>query len=159
MPGNGRFGAPLSLAPCRFQELDGTAQAQCNAPSYKLDWRRTGMEKWSLRLAATLCAVLALPALAHHGWSGYDSSKTITLTGSIVQASYTYPHATIKLQTADKTWEAVLAPPSRMSMRGIPGEALKVGATATVEGYPSRQHDDEMRAERITLDGKTVELR
>jgi hypothetical protein len=44
-------------------------------------------------------------------------------------------------------------------MRGIPGEALKVGATATVEGYPSRQHDDEMRAERITLDGKTVELR
>jgi hypothetical protein len=106
-----------------------------------------------------LSLALPLSALAHHGWSGYDASRTITLTGTIVEASYTYPHATIRLKTADKTWEAVLAPPSRMSTRGIPGEALKAGLTATVEGYPSRQHDDEMRAERITLDGKTVELR
>lgn len=109
----------------------------------------------------TFLLALALPvgAAAHHGWSGYDSSRTITLTGTIVEVSYTYPHATIRLKTADKTWEAVLAPPSRMSSRGILGAELKVGAAATVEGYPSRQHDDEMRAERITLNGKTVELR
>ncbi len=102
---------------------------------------------------------LPLAALAHHGWNGYDSSRGLTLTGTIVEASYTYPHATIKLKTMDGTWEAVLAPPSRMSARGIAGDALKPGLAATVEGYPSRQHDDEMRAERITLDGRIVELR
>jgi hypothetical protein len=36
---------------------------------------------------------------------------------------------------------------------------LKAGTTATVVGYPHREKADEMRAERITIDGKTVELR
>jgi len=106
-----------------------------------------------------LAAALPVAALAHHGWSGYDSSQAVLLTGTIVEASYTYPHATIKLRTRDKTWEAVLAPPSRMSVRGIPGNALKVGSRATVQGFPGRLHAREMRAARITLDGKTVELR
>jgi hypothetical protein len=35
--------------------------------------------------------------LAHHGWSEYDNSKPVTLTGTVTELSYTYPHATIKL--------------------------------------------------------------
>ena len=63
------------------------------------------------------------------------------------------------LATADKTWNVVLAPPSRMENRGLPRDALKPGNTVTVVGYPNRSKPDEMRAERITVDGKTVELR
>ncbi len=58
-----------------------------------------------------------------------------------------------------KTWMAVLAPPSRMETRGLQRDALKTGVTATVVGYPSRTNPDELRAERITIDGKTTELR
>ena len=58
-----------------------------------------------------------------------------------------------------KTWHAVLAPPSRMQARGLHREALKVGATATVVGYPNRTEAGEMRAERIIIDGKITELR
>jgi hypothetical protein len=36
---------------------------------------------------------------------------------------------------------------------------LTVGATATVIGYPHRSTADEMRAERLTIAGKTAELR
>jgi hypothetical protein len=36
---------------------------------------------------------------------------------------------------------------------------LKPGATVSVEGYPSTRTPREMRAERITVAGKTVELR
>jgi hypothetical protein len=53
----------------------------------------------------------------------------------------------------------VLAPPSRMENRGLPREWLKPGVTATVVGYPNRNKPEEMRAERILLNGKTVELR
>jgi hypothetical protein len=53
----------------------------------------------------------------------------------------------------------VLAPPSRMQARGLPKEDLVEGATVTVEAYPRRDGTPEMRAERITLNGKTVELR
>lgn len=104
---------------------------------------------------------LTLPtaARAHHGWSHYDATKAVTLTGTIVEAHYDYPHATLRLRTADRTWLCVLAPPYRMDSRGLPREALKVGATATVAGYPDRDGSDEMRAERITLGDRTVELR
>ena len=60
---------------------------------------------------------------------------------------------------AGKTWLAVLAPPSRMKSRGLSEEMLKVGTTATVVGYPHRENPDEVRAERITVAGKTIELR
>jgi hypothetical protein len=110
-------------------------------------------------LALFILALLPGAAAAHHGWSSYDAGQTLSLTGTIVQASYTYPHATIKLQTPDKIWEAVLAPPSRLASRGLPSAALKVGDTAVVEGYPSRREQNEMRAERISIGGKTVELR
>jgi hypothetical protein len=53
----------------------------------------------------------------------------------------------------------VLAPPSRMENRGLPKDALKIGNTVTVVGYPNRSKPEEMRAERITFQGKTVELR
>jgi len=41
----------------------------------------------------------------------------------------------------------------------LPREMLKVGAEVTVVGYPHRSDPNEMRAERITVAGKTVELR
>jgi hypothetical protein len=65
----------------------------------------------------------------------------------------------VRLEVPGKTWLVVLAPPSRMERRGLSATALRVGETATVVGYPSRSDPDEMRAERITIDGKTVELR
>ena len=101
----------------------------------------------------------ATAVLAHHGWSGYDSKHTLDFTGVIQESGYEHPHAFIKLATAEKIWLVVLAPPSRMERRGIARDMLAVGTTATVEGYPHRTEPEEMRAERLTIDGKTVELR
>ena len=109
-------------------------------------------------LAAALAAA-PLGSSAHHGWSGYDGSKGMKLTGKVVASGYEHPHGHVRLQTEDKTWHVVLAPPSRMERRGLEKDALKPGATVTVEGYPHREHAEELRAERITAGGKTVELR
>ena len=46
-----------------------------------------------------------------------------------------------------------------MTNRGLTPELLKVGTTVSVEGYQHKTDAGEMRAERITVDGKTVELR
>jgi hypothetical protein len=46
-----------------------------------------------------------------------------------------------------------------MEARGLAKEALKPGASVTVEGYANRSKPEEMRAERISAGGKTVELR
>ena len=111
------------------------------------------------RAALILAFLFATGALAHHGWSEYDSSKLLTLSGKIVEAGYEHPHGYIRLETPGKTWLCVLAPPSRMENRGLPPASLKAGNKATVVGYPNRNKPEEMRAERITAGGKTVELR
>jgi hypothetical protein len=109
-----------------------------------------------------VCAVVvgALPAavMAHHGWSGYET-EIRKLTGVIDASSYSNPHGSIRLKTPDKTWVIVLAPPSRMGNRGLTEPMLKVGSTVSVEGYVHRTDTNEMRAERISVDGKTIELR
>src|SRR5437899_193894 len=89
-------------------------------------------------ITALSIAALHVPAAAHHGWSGYDSSQVLTLSGTIREAGYEHPHGFVKLETKDKTWLVTLAPPSRMENRGLPREMLKAGTTATVVGYPNR---------------------
>ena len=108
-----------------------------------------------------MAAGLAVPltVLGHHGWSEYDSSRAMKLTGKIVESGYEHPHGHLRLETPGKTWNVVLAPPSRMERRGLEKGALKPGGTATVEGYPNRDKPEEMRAERISIGGKTIELR
>ncbi|MDP1537501.1 MAG: DUF6152 family protein [Burkholderiales bacterium] len=112
-----------------------------------------------ITLLFALTTLCSLPASAHHGWSEYDSSKELKLTGTIVESGYEHPHGHIRLVTPGKTWSAVLAPPSRMNARGLPPADLKKGTTVTVVGYPNRNKPDEMRAERIIVGNKTVELR
>jgi hypothetical protein len=104
-----------------------------------------------------LCSAAA--ASAHHGWSGYDGEKTLTLTGTVQASGYEHPHGFVRLRVGEKTWNAVLAPPFRMENRGLPRDELKPGIEVTVVGYPHRTDTEEMRAERITVGGKTVELR
>lgn len=108
-----------------------------------------------------LAGLLALPLTVwgHHGWSEYDSSKVLKLTGKIVESGYEHPHGHARLEAPGKTWNVILAPPSRMERRGLEKGMLKPGVTATVEGYPNRDKPEEMRAERIIINGKSVELR
>ncbi|MBU0522466.1 MULTISPECIES: DUF6152 family protein [Pseudomonas] len=103
--------------------------------------------------------LVASTVFAHHGWSEYDSSKPLQLNGTIEESGYSHPHGFIRLKTDDKTWSVVLAPPSRMENRGLSREMLSVGKRATVVGYQNRNNPDELRAERITVDNKTTELR
>src|SRR5688572_16630528 len=110
-------------------------------------------------LCIALAATIALPAVAHHGWSEYDSTKPLTFTGKIMESGYEHPHGHIRLQTPGKNWLVILAPPSRMENRGLPPAELQKGKTVTVVGYANREKPEEMRAERITAGGKTIELR
>ena len=113
------------------------------------------------RLSAVgLAAMLfAAPVLAHHGWGSYDAGKVMRFDAAPVEVRYRNPHAEITVDYRGKRWVAVLAPTARMEMRGLPADALKVGKTITIEGYPRKDGSAELRAERIVVDGKTIELR
>jgi hypothetical protein len=113
----------------------------------------------ALAVAGGLVAVPAGAAWAHHGWGSYDSEKVLTLTGTVVECKFDNPHGELRLQIPGKVWLVTLAPPYRMENRGLKHSMLPAGAAVTVVGYPSKHDPNEMRAERITVGGKTVELR
>jgi hypothetical protein len=112
-----------------------------------------------MALAAVLVGVWPALLLAHHGWGSYDSKNPITITGKILTSHYENPHATLTVQAADKVWTVTLAPTSRMRNRGALPELITVGAEISAYGYPSTVQPNEMRAERITSGGKTIEMR
>ncbi|MFN4275310.1 MAG: DUF6152 family protein [Ferrovibrio sp.] len=113
-------------------------------------------------LAAGLAAIgfsLSPLAWAHHGWGSYDATKTLTLDGIVEKVNPDNPHGELMLKADGKVWHVILSPPSRMANRGKAIAEIKVGDRLVAVGYASKTHANEMRAERITHNGVTVELR
>lgn len=110
-------------------------------------------------VASLILLVVANSASAHHGWSSYDASNAVKLTLPLAEVRYRNPHAEVEVEREGKRWLIILAPISRMESRGLPSDALATGKTVTIEAYPRSDGTAEMRAERITVDGKTIELR
>ena len=136
---------------------------------------------WRTRLALILAAAATFLALGaasaraapaeHHGWSGYDSSTLLQLSGTIQDVQYGNPHVMLTLVVPPEPEEdgsivdepalltVVLAPPFRSESRGLAREMLAPGVDATVEGYLHRSDTTELRAERIRIGELSVELR
>jgi hypothetical protein len=130
-----------------------------SAPAQDLE-RHTTQE--AIMIARSLLAGLGITlaagaAFAHHGWGSYDAAKKFTITSAIETIDWQNPHVHVRVKHEGGTWEAVLAPPFRMDARGLNPDLIKAGTQ--VEGYPSTRTEREMRAERITVAGKTYELR
>lgn len=98
-------------------------------------------------------------AFAHHGWGSYDTSKAFTITAKVGHLEWSNPHAHLTLPYAGAVWDVTLAPLSRMEARGLVREMIAEGQEVSAYGYPSTKTPHEMRAERITVAGKTYELR
>ena len=110
--------------------------------------------------AAILVAAASVGAAsAHHGWGSYDATKVFTITAPVEQLVWADPHTHVMVKYQGDVWEATLAPLFRMQARGLSQAMLKPGTPVVIVGYPSTQQPHEMRAERITVAGKTVELR
>jgi hypothetical protein len=116
---------------------------------------------WLGRGAVALLGMLlvATVASAHHGWSSYDETKPLTADGTVKASSWANPHGTATVEADGRTWEVVLAPTSRMQARGLTEAMIAPGTRVRVHGYAHKKVANEMRAERITVGDKTVELR
>lgn len=110
-------------------------------------------------VSALIVPALVTIAAAHHGWGSYNASAPITVAGKVLTSKFENPHVEVTVQGKDKVWTVTLAPTSRMANRGATAEMVAVGREIEAYGYPSTVTPDEMRAERITVDGKTIEMR
>lgn len=113
----------------------------------------------TLKMIAAAALIMPAAALAHHGWSSYDASKTIEVTARLSSVTWGNPHGSATVTWQGNTWEVVLAPVARMEARGLTRQMLTSGKPVTLVGYPRKDGVTEMRIERVIAAGKTVELR
>ncbi len=95
-------------------------------------------------------ALAAVPAAAHHGWSGNE--QNIEVTGTVESAvSLSGPHGTMQIRDGDgHLWDLTLAPAPRTHRAGLREDTLPVGAEVTVMGQRNSDPDRrEIKVRRV----------
>lgn len=110
-------------------------------------------------LGLALLAALPATALAHHGWSSFDTSKVLDHTGPIARSTYANPHGTLYMAKDGAEMTIELAPVFRMEARGLKADDIEPGKTIRVYAYQNRGDTKLYRAEWVEVAGKRIELR
>lgn len=91
------------------------------------------------RLLSVLATVplLAIPVLAHHSFTMFDTSKSITITGTVTEFQWTNPHSYIEIDVPDesgavKHWSIEMGSPSILQQSGWKFSSLKKGDKTTL---------------------------
>jgi hypothetical protein len=113
-------------------------------------------------LVAIVSFAASLTAEAHHSYSEFDDTKTVEISGKLVDLAWQNPHARIIVQTADAagkpvTWEVESAGLNNFTRMKVPLEMFKVGDTVKVAGWPSKRSDVRMYGTNL-LSGDGREL-
>jgi hypothetical protein len=90
-------------------------------------------------------------------WSSWDATKIVEITAALEEVRW--DETTVFVTHEGTRKEILLAPVARMAARGLSEAALSIGKTVTIEAYPSTENANELRAERIVVDGRIVALR
>ena len=99
---------------------------------------------------------MTMPPGVLSGWRRYDATGTIKITAPLTDVRW--ENSKVYVTHEGERKEIFLAPIARMARLGLEQDALAVGKIVTIEAYPSMENADELYAERITVDGKVIEL-
>jgi hypothetical protein len=95
-------------------------------------------------------------AFAHHGTANYDTSKTVTVKGSVTDFQFINPHVLIVMDAKDEggkieKWQGELTSPNRLSRNGWTKSSIKLGDTITISGYPTKSGSTEIWIQKVVL--------
>ena len=105
------------------------------------------MEKKTQSKLFVLCVltlVVSIPVFAHHGTAvSYDSSKPITLKGTVTEFVFLNPHAQIYFDVKEADgkvvhWAGELNSPGNLRRDGWSKETFKPGDQLTITLHPAR---------------------
>lgn len=109
-------------------------------------------------LAASVGAIAATSAIAHHGWAWAEGEQT-TLEGTIKTISFSPPHPSLEITAANEDWQIDLGNPRQTERSGFAEGSAKVGDAITILGNRSADANEKlMKAVRITIAGKNYDM-
>lgn len=108
-------------------------------------------------LAAAI-ALVAAPAIAHHGWR-WTSDGEFELSGIITATDLGNPHGLLTVQAGDEVWTAEIGQPWRNANAGLTDAMLSPGTEVILRGHRSADPEQlVMKAERVIIAGVLYDL-
>jgi hypothetical protein len=113
-------------------------------------------------LAAVGVLVVSAPSFAHHGTASFDTTKDLTLKGTVTDWIWANPHCFLKFDAKDETgtvrnWAVEVSNPTDMTKRGWARTSFKGGDQVTVNLQPVKNGAPIGRLRTVILpDGNTL---
>ena len=96
-------------------------------------------------------------AIAHHAFSSeFDSSKPVTLRGTITRMEWINPHSWMHVEVVNEdgtveNWMIEAGPPGVLVRRGWHRDSVKAGIEVRVAGYQARDGSNRANGRDVTL--------
>ena len=120
------------------------------------------MKSSLIALAAVGSALTAGPALAHHSYAMFDTTKELKLSGTVKNFYWTNPHSAIEIDVPNAaggvdTWGVECNSPNNLARMGWKSTSLKPGDKVTISIHPLRSGEKGGSFMYITFpDGHTL---
>lgn len=113
-------------------------------------------------LGASLAALSAVPAAAHHSFAAvYQADETVQIEGKVAQFQFRNPHSVLHVLVPDDSggmtrWAVEWQGATQLGAGGVTGATLRPGDPVVVTGNPGRvaeEHRMLLRTIKRTTDG------
>ncbi len=115
---------------------------------------KTWLGAWLAGVAVLL--VVSVPAFAHHGASPYDTSKLVTMKGTVTDYQFINPHVEISVDVTNEkgvveNWIGEANSPNVLSRHGWDRNIIKKGDQITVIGNRGKNGSKTLRLQKVVL--------
>ena len=122
------------------------------------------IKKLSIIVPMIVFLAVSVPLFAHHGSASYDTSKTVTVTGTVTGYIWANPHVFLKVDAKDDSgntshWVIEAQNPVTQTSKGWTKNTFKPGDEVTVDVTPAKNNAlvgefKEFNGGRIVINGK-----
>ena len=118
-----------------------------------------------LMMGVVTVLIASGPTFAHHGTAAYDTSRVVTVKGTMTDFRFINPHVQLFFDVKNdrgeiENWQAELTAPNKLSRAGWDKHTLKIGDSITATGYVAKDGVHTMWINKlIGPDGEELRLR
>ncbi len=103
-------------------------------------------------------------ASAHHGYAAFDTTKEVTLKGSVTDFHFTNPHCVVEIDVKDeqgnvRNWKAEMTSANHLVPKGWSASSIEAGDELAITGYAAKNGAPSLWVTKIRMaDGKEIKL-
>jgi hypothetical protein len=107
--------------------------------------------------------LISVPLSAHHGQAGYNTTESVTVSGTVSEFQFVNPHSIVGLDVKDdkgetQAWQGELTSPNHLIRAGWTATTLKAGDQVTMAGFRAKSGANSMWITKISVNGQELKM-